>query len=515
MKNRRAIYSILFLLLFTSCGKEVFDPIAKKDTAVSNPVTTNTNSACSAFTLIKPKVDFLFLWDNSTSTTFINDNTKAALNNTINSISSRFDYHMMLAPLVVKSTDPVNYQAKLVTENPDGLSGNALSMKIDASLAAQNLNFSYSSGSKEQGIERAIDIIKANINNGVFRPNSYTYVVLMSNQDDSSWAVNFPPSSADQQNYLRSKAKEFLCLRGNYNPDTGSCSGANLNALEMRFMSITAFQNGGSCPGVSSWQQGDTYQKFSKQVYQQPYFVNGSNEYRQSDQNGRSDGMYDAYNICSQSDFTKIFDGINASINDTLIKHKYNYWPVASSGASSIDPNEIRAFKNGQELQRLSNPIPMGASGFTFTNTVQDVYTRFEPTPGERFEGYVIRLYGDAIVTYPECMRVQTQTPKEYFGYVNLQTKPVESSINLEINGQKISKSSTNGWELVKSGGDPQYFSSKNIKIKGPGQFCPSSSSNYCEETPVVNKSGYFLKLNGNAIYSNGATIEVIYDPST
>ncbi len=501
-------------MLLSSCGKEVFDPIANKDTAVSNAVTKVTISSCSSYTQIKPKVDFLFLWDNSTSTTFINSKTKEALNNVIYSISDRFDYHIMLAPLIVRDSDPINFEAKIITESPDGLNNSALAMKIDASLAAQSLNFSYSSGSKEEGIDRSIDLIKANINNGVFRANSYTYVVLMSNQDDSSWAVDFPPSPNDQQNYLRDKTKEFLCLRGNYNPQTGSCSGANLNALEMRFMSITAFQDGGSCPGVSSWDKGDTYQKFSKAVYQEPYFVNNKNESRQSDQNLRADGMYDSYDICSQSDFSKIFEGINSSIRDTILRHKYNYWPVAKQGDPPIDPENIRVFKDGEEIQRLTNPIPMNASGFVYNNSVQNVFTRFEPTPGEAFEGYLIRLYGDAVVTYPECLRVQTQTPKEYFGYVNLQTKPVESSIKLEINGQSVAKSATNGWELVKSGGQPQYFPSKNIKIRGPGQFCPSNSSTYCEDTPAVNKSGYFLKLNGNAIYSNGATIEVIYDPS-
>jgi hypothetical protein len=286
----------------------------------------------------------------------------------------------------------------------------------------------------------------------------------------------------------------------------------------MRFMSVTAFNdygNGNSCGGVSSWKKGATYQQFSKRVYLEPYLVAGVPEYRQSDQNTRSDGMFDSYDICAQSSFTSIFDGINASINDTLITHRYNYWPLASSGATSIDPEEIRVFKEGVEMPKLNPPIPGGASGFTFNNYVQTVNTRFEPTPGEPFTGYVVRLYGNAIVNYPECIRVQTQSPKEWFGYVNLQTKPVESSIQLKINGQIVPQSTTNGWQLIKSGGQPQYFTSKNIKISGPGNFCPSNSTNYCVGNPSLDKSGYFVQLFGNAVYSNGATIEVIYDPSS
>lgn len=509
---------IIFLsILFTACGEEAFAPKRVSQSEVSNPINVASAQACSAFTMIKPKVDFLFLWDNSTSSVFINDSTKEALNRTIDNISSRFDYHVLMAPLLVANGQDVNYQAKLISENTNGLSSSALNLKIDRTLAAQSLNFSYTQGSKEEGIERAIDLIKGNVSNGIFRANSYVYVVLMSNEDDSSWE-KFPVAEADRQIYLNDQEKEILCLRGNYVPQSGSCTGINLNSIQLRFMSITAFNsygNGSSCGGINNWQKGTTYQEISKRVYLAPYNVSGNVEYRQSDQNTRSDGMYDSYDICSQSSFSSIFDGINASINDTLIRHKYNYWPVASSGASAIDPDEIRVFKDGVEMPRLSSPIPAGASGFTFNNYVQNVPLRYEPTPGEYFNGYVVRLYGDAIVTYPECIRVQTQNPKEWFGYVNLQTKPVESSIQLKINGQIVPQSSTNGWQLLKSGGQPAYYTSKNIKITAPGSFCPSNSTTYCPATPELNKSGYFLQVFGTAVYSNGATVEVIYDPSS
>ena len=132
--------------------------------------------------------------------------------------------------------------------------------------------------------------------------------------------------------------------------------------------------------------------------------------------------------------------------------------------------------------------------------------TRYEPTSGESFTGYVVKLYGSARVTYPECIQVKTQTPKEYYGYINMTAKPVESSIVVQINGKTISKSTSNGWELIKSNGQPRFYDNKNIKITSP--------TDYSEATPAVNRSGYFLKLNGSAVYSNGAAIEVFYDPA-
>lgn len=224
-----------------------------------------------------------------------------------------------------------------------------------------------------------------------------------------------------------------------------------------------------------------------------------------TDQAGRSTA--DSYNICDVSDFSRVFDGVNNSIQDQVIAHKYNYWPVATSGASTIDPNEITVTKNtGDTYQLLQEPVASGTDGFTFQNSVQTQNTRYLPTPGEPFNGYLIKLYGAAQVTYPECMTVTTQTPKEWFGYVNIQNKPIESSIALKINGQAISQSSSNGWELIKESGQPKYHQSFNIKINGPGDYTPAF--------PALNKSGYFLKLNGNAVYSNGANIEINFLPT-
>jgi len=96
------------LMLASSCGVEEFASKKKKDSTQISAIQTNTQSACSNFTYIKPKVDFLFLWDNSSSAVFINDQTRQALNQTIDLISNRFDYHIMLAPLVVPNGASVN-----------------------------------------------------------------------------------------------------------------------------------------------------------------------------------------------------------------------------------------------------------------------------------------------------------------------------------------------------------------------------------------------------------------------
>lgn len=508
----KIITTLLLAMTFIGCSKEQVSTSRKVETSNTNPIQLNSSKTCSSFTLIKPQVDFLFLWDNSSSTTFINNQTKQALNNSIDLISSRFDYHILLAPLIGAG----NNYAKFVSETPVGLGSEALGMKIDRSQAANSLNFPTAQGTYENGVERVRELLALNMSNGVFRQNAYHVVVVMSNEDDNSWINGAYPTSYDRDQYIKTKLHQILCLRGNYYPPAGmgGCSGGNLNSLQMRFISLVAktHQCGGSQP---SWDQNRVYKEISSKIYTQPYSNGTPMPTDQGSPAPDPDGVvpFDTYDICNQ-DFVHLFDGINNSIQDTLIQHKYDYWPVATSGASAIDPNEVKVYKDGVEVMRLNEPVIGSQDGFSFINSVQTVNTRYEPTAGEPFTGYVVRLYGNARVTYPECMTVQTQSPKEYYGYIALQAKPVESSITLKINGVSISQNSTNGWQLVKSGGNPTYFSSKNIKITGPGQFCPSSSTNYCEGTPASLKSGYMIQLFGNSVYSNGAAIELNYLPA-
>ena len=514
-KFTKFLLSCLLFMGLTSCGEEVFTTKSESDGYVSSTVTTNTTSTCSSFTLVRPKVDFLFLWDNSTSTVFINDSTKEALANVIDNISDRFDYHIMLSPLIVDDDNDVNYQSKLIAYNTDGLSSEATSMMISPSKAATTLSgFDLEGGSLEEGVDRAVKLIKnnsvANSGNGIFRAGSYLYVVVMSNQDDNSWQEGKSPTPSYGGSYFNSYVSEqvekLLCLRGSY---SGSCTGFSLNSTQLRFMNITAFSDSsGTCTGVSSWKKGQTYQTVSQKVYSQTYVSGGTVDTdRQIDQDDRSDGLYDSYNICDGDSFTTIFDGINSSINQSIVAHKYDYWPVATSGADAIDPDEVEVYKDGSSVTRLSEPVSdSSASGFTFTNEVVTVDTRYEPTSGEEFTGYVVKLYGDARVTYPECMLVKTQSAKEYFGYVALSTKPLESTIVLTIDGKTIEQSTTNGWELIKSNGEPVYYTNKNIKI--------TSQTDYTAATPAVNKSGYMLKLYGSAVFGNGSTVNVTYDPT-
>ena len=269
----QTIIGLGIALSLSSCGEESFSTKSKSDGLVTNTITTNSSSSCASFTLVKPKVDFLFLWDNSTSTTFINNDTKEALAQVVENISDRFDYHVMLAPLINNTSD-TNHQANLIASNTNGLSGSAINMMIPSSSASAALNsFDDAQGSLESGISRSVKLIKDNYTNGIFRRKAYTYIVVMSNQDDNSWQVGkSQPDESDRTAYVADETKTLLCLRGNYLPSSGNCTGLNLNAIQLRFMNITSFtDNDSSCSGVSSVKRGKTYQNVSEIIYDEPY----------------------------------------------------------------------------------------------------------------------------------------------------------------------------------------------------------------------------------------------------
>ncbi|MBL6990825.1 MAG: hypothetical protein ISR65_13655 [Bacteriovoracaceae bacterium] len=477
--NKVDKYILVLLFVLFSCSEKEFRANRSKNVSTVDPLWQSQSTLCSDFTSVKPKVDFLFLWDNSWSYSYLNDETKRALNYTIDTISNRFDYHIMMAPINVRDSDPVNKDAFLVVESPTGLNSSAMQMVVAQSIAATRLgSFPTTGGSLEKGFDRAYSLITSNRSNGIFRNEVYTIVVLMSNGDDApKTEVGRKPSITS---YLNAKKTRFIELRDNI-----------LNAIQFRFMSIVAHQTGCQQYAV----EGKTYKMMSSAIYTAPY----PSGYVLTDQS--SNPTPDSYNICSTS-FSHIFDGVNNSIQGSIERHVYNFWPIAQTTGPAIDTSNIIVKK---VLGQTTTDIARSATnGFTVLSGVQtNQNTRLRPTPGEPFTGYMIELHGeDNYVTYPECLFVQTSAPLEYYGYVQLHSRPIVSSIQLKINGRTIAKSTTNGWDFS----DTSFKSAQNIKVISPTNLGPA--------TPAVYKTGYFLKLYGSSVYSNGSTVEATYDPS-
>jgi len=454
----------LTLLAFVSCSKDEFSANKQSNVSKATPSTVSSTSSCAGFTLIKPEVDFLFLWDNSSSQFFVNDGLKQALNNTINLVSNKFNYHIMVAPLLGSG----NTSAFVVAENNVGITYPLTPKENAASMIA----FPVGSGSQEQAFERSYSLINNNRSNGVFRTGSNVIVVVMSNGDQTVTANGyFDPSATNAM--ITQKKNDLINLRNNV-----------LMSNQMRFISLvahTACQDG--------FKQNYSYKKMSQLIYNEAY---ANPAQAPTDQSGSS--TPDSYDICGTS-FTHLFDGINNSINEVLLKHKYNHWPVVGSNGCL----EILSVKK-QSIPASSTTIDIfenNTNGYTNLGSQTNINTRYAPTIGEPYTGHVIKLNGTARATYPECIVVETKTPTVNYGYVHMANCPLESTITLRINGVAIPKNATNGW---------QYFGrADNLNITTNSSTCVS---------PEV-KSGYFLKLYGSAVYSSGASVQVDYNTST
>lgn len=465
------------LLLFSSCAKEEFAANKGKQSSDFSKAGSTTTELYTQSTRISPKVDILMLWDNSSSFNFVTAETKASMTSLITSVSENFDYHILSLPLVPASTTSL-YEGVLVARDSSSVSGNAVSILKSKDVAASSLAFTQGVGSAEKGVDRATDVIVANRANGIFRQEAYTIIVIMSNEDDKGCelATGYATCAAyDKANYSAPKKTKLLCLRGNTSVDCSAAGVSTLNATMMRFINISPLT---SC--ASGFNKMNTiYRDVAKTLYEAPY-TNGwptSNDHLSPDVTGAPD----SYNLCSIS-FSHIFDGVNAAIKQTLIKHKYDYWPVAGA-STALDPDSLRVVRNGTVLQNRtgeSNP----QDGYQYVgNTTHN--TRYYPTAGEPFTGKMIQLFGveghDKLV-YPDSLVISYSEPKSKLGYIYLSNgTPKVDTIEVYLNNVKIPASSTNGWDYI----GLQYTSALDSTLK-------------VVNMPAGSPSGIFIRLNGN-----------------
>lgn len=498
MKNSLLIMVTIFL--FASCAKEEFATNKGQQNSSSESLSTTTAKLCAQSTLISPQVDVLMLWDNSSSFNVVNSATRASMGKLITSVSENFDYHILSLPLISTNGNTL-YEGQLVVKNTTGLSSDALSIVRSKEQVASSLAFTSSGSSAEPGVDRILQVVQANRANGIFRQNAYTMIVVISNEDDDSCESETPYatcSAYDWQSRMQTKINKLLCLRGNTYLDCNAVGITNsLNSTMMRMINISPLTQCATGANKVNYR----YRTAAKQLYETPY-TNGwptSNDHISPDVTGAPD----SYNLCSIS-FSNIFDGVNTAIKQTLLRHKYDYWPVA--GATDVfDPDTIRVVRSDGKILANRKNDPSISNGYELitdsAGNAQTVSmnTRYSPTAGEPFTGKMIRLYGsdanDKIV-YPDCLTVTFDGVKSTYGYVYLQygqANVATIQVYKSINGgawTAIPQSTSNGWEYI----NMQYASALDPTLK-------------VLSMPAGTSSGYFIKLNGSAKFQNSTTV--------
>ncbi|MCO4754758.1 MAG: VWA domain-containing protein [Bacteriovoracaceae bacterium] len=469
----KKLFTILALsTLLTSCGEEILTQNTLSETFGAPDLESFHYNTCSAMRFVKPPVDILFVVDNSGSTlqssfTAIKEQIAA----TVSTISNEFDYHVYIAPLKPSSGDSISNYPLIVSDPTPFVEENPTAYNIvQIEEISSSVFFSEAlGGNTEQGFKRVHDLINENRNNNIFRSNANTIAVMISNYDDTDTVKKVNGQASYNNTEFNNKKNQFINLK------------QNLNAKSFRFISLTPHS---SCNGWNYHGGESRYKKMSQDLY---------SLFGHSD-----DSSYKhARDLCS-GNYATLFKSVNESIRHERVGHKYDHWKISSADESSIQANDIVVMKVSQDGSKKVE-VPVGTSnGFEYLGYKQGINTRYAPDAGEPVTGLVIKLNGSARVDYPDCITAKTRTPTEYFGYAVMPREPQVGTIKVEINGKTIENSSTNGWSY--EGFQP----SKNVKVPGPTD---------APTTPELLKSGYFIKLNGSAIITNGDDINVYYKP--
>ena len=473
-------YSLFLLLTLAGCGGEEFGTTPQS--AQNNPDTLKnySHSSCSTYTLIKPKVDVLYVIDNSSSTYYLGSEVKQALSNTVNSLSRDFDYRVIGTPLLPTSsnTSVANENFQVMTNSTgEGLAG----IPTDSRRVTSAGNFTFFTtpmSGVERGTQRVVEFINHH-KNGLIRNNAYLIVVLVSNGRDHDLEVDAGHNNGSTNpvdSYFNIRHASFTNLKN------------SLNAIQLRFMAVTA-QTHNCKPGY--WTSNHSYVRMARQLYQDSLAQD-------------NDTKKDAFDLCNSQSISSIFSSINSSIQQVVLDHEYSHWPITfAENNEMVDLNEIRVHKvnsagNSVELVRGTH---WDYDGDPATSVVRTVNTRSGPNPrpgpGEPITGRHFVAFTSPIV-YPDCVLVTSKSRVEYFQYVVLPQKPRPETIALRINGQLLS---SDKW--IDETATPQTI---NIKAPYP---------NAGDQNPPVIKTGFMLKLkNSSNYYKSGDNVQVDYIPA-
>lgn len=466
MKKLTFIY-LLMLSLFISCGEEVLTQGTQSETFTAVDLASFELNTCSQFQFEKPPVDILYIIDNSGSTLASSfQDIKSQIQNTVATISNEFDYHIYFVPLNASPGDTATGYPLLLNV-PDSVNGIAGLNNYSPDQFNNISMFGQASGNNsEYGFQRAQDIINTNraAGNNIFRDNANTIVVMISNGDDTQSNINIGGNIVFDGNVFTGIKNN---LKAYVQPP--------MSVESFRFISLVAHSE------CNSWKRGVNYKRMSNELY---------TELGYSD----NDGTKDSYDLCS-GNYSNLFSAVNNSIRQVVVGHKYDHWKISSASSSSIQEDDItitRIKPNGTQESIPADPT----NGFEYLGFKTNQPTRYFPSVGEPATGLMVKLNGSGRIEYPDCLIAKTRTPTEYFGYIALPKEPEVGTIQVKVDGVTVSQSDADGWSYI---GWREFL---NIKVPGPTG---------ASITPALNKSGYFIQLNGNAIFTNGQTISVFY----
>lgn len=455
MKIQWSVFYALFLFILAGCGAEQFGTVPQSSTSNPDAVKGFQQVSCTSSTLVKPKVDILYVVDNSGSALAMSNDIKTSITNTIGSISQQFDYRVIGTKLIPDTASDFDY--RVMTNSTDALPNS--SKKIISSSEMPFFTPPVVGAPREAGLKRVVQFI--NSNGSLIRNNSHLLIILVSNGRDTEIEVDHDgiATTPTQQNssLFNTRISELNSIR------------MSKSLIELRFMPITTHADNCTSGARSSLNS----------------YVAMGNALTNSE----------IFNLCSNT-VSNIFAQVNSSIQQETIPHQYRFFPMtfAKSTDTRNSFGEIKVYK----VSGNSAPVEM-TSGWSYHESTQGYEnTRELPSVGEPVNGrHFIRF--NSLVSYPDCIQIKSVSRTEYFGFVVLPKEPKPETVTVRINGNVVSQSSSNGWTYIGN-------TTRNIKMAYP---------NAGDDQPAVMKTGYMLQLNGSSnYYKSGDNVEVNYIPA-
>lgn len=468
-KSMRMTFALLFCLFSLISCSESSEFATPPDTTTVSVSSLNSYSydSCALEANINPKVNILYLIDNSTSTNLLSDKLKKAITDSVYFASKTFDYRIYVAPLI-KPEGGDNFAAyPAFSGTPTGSTAipQGSSQMID-SLTFKNPAF----GSTEKGVSRMIELINYNHNMGHFRNDSNTVTVIISNGDDNEIAYN-PAANVNQ---FEQKLNELKALKQKYDT-TGKKQFRLVSFVPQSYCKV-------------GYVIGRQYREMAKRLY--GLYGDGT----------QSVFFPDNFDLCP-GDFPNIFSQINTSINPIKEKLTYAHWPIDKELEALVVKNQINLANLEVSTYTVSTEtrtqLVQGAD-YNYNNAFNGSLLAAGQVNDLTHSGHALNLNSPkSRISTPDCISIVAPEYKKYYGYIPVAIKPLKESIQLTINGRNITESAKDGWELVSA-----YQPSLNVLVP---------------PTPAhINdlKSGYMLKLNGSAIYQDGASVQLTFKKS-
>ena len=115
---------------------------------------------------------------------------------------------------------------------------------------------------------------------------------------------------------------------------------------------------------------------------------------------------------------------VSEIVKGEIIKHKYNFWPVNFSTEIDLDTLSLEKISKTASVFYSTS----GKNRFEYDDGNKEVNLRSFPSPGDPHTGPRVELFGDAIVTFPECAVVRAKEQLERFKYVYIGEEKITNS---------------------------------------------------------------------------------------